>query len=273
VKHRIKSRCDNNCVEQGQSWLRTVCTTEAVIKGNQAMFLVAGSGGATATTRGLNGNIPPRVDSLTQVPTTLTEWHDKPQRTEFNIFASQGDGRRIMQMSTVKVMNRRIDQDILASLAGGTNNLGAAQTMTLALSVRALAHLDLQDVDTTEEDNMFFVGSPAMRAYLMQLKEFNDADLVEIKPLVGPARRFRRWAGFNWIFHSHVPGVGTASEQCFAFHRAAIGHAVNSGEMDVRAGYNEENAYYWARSSIFMGSALLQNAGIVVVNHDGSKYT
>jgi hypothetical protein len=24
--------------EQGQSWLRNVCTTEAVIKGNQAMF-------------------------------------------------------------------------------------------------------------------------------------------------------------------------------------------------------------------------------------------
>jgi hypothetical protein len=43
--------------------------------------------------------------------------------------------------------------------------------------------------------------------------------------------------------------------------------------MDVRAGYNEENAYYWARSSIFMGSALLQNSGVAVVNHDGSKYT
>jgi hypothetical protein len=93
--------------EQGQSWLRNVCTTEAMIKGNQAMFLVAGSGGATAVTRGLNGNIPPRVDSLTQVPATLVEWHDKPQRTEFNIFASQGDGRRIMQSSTVKVLDRK----------------------------------------------------------------------------------------------------------------------------------------------------------------------
>jgi hypothetical protein len=82
-KHRIKSRCDNKSdrqefiaqFEQGQSWLRTICTTEAVIKGNQAMFLVAGSGSATAVTRGLNGNIPPRVDSLTQVPATLVEWH------------------------------------------------------------------------------------------------------------------------------------------------------------------------------------------------------
>jgi capsid protein len=258
--------------EQKESFLRAMTVTEAVIKGNQAMFLVAGSGGAAAVTRGLNGNIPPRVDSLSQVPATLVEWHDKPQRTEFNIFASQGDGRRIMQMSTVKVMNRKIDQDILGALAGASNNLGAAQKMTLALAQRAMAHLDLQDVDTTEEDNMFFIGSPAMRAYLMQVKEFSDADFVDVKVHNGRQLRFRRWSGFNWAFHPHVPGAGSASESCFAFHRDSIGHAVNTGEMDVRAGYNEENAYYWARSSIFMGSALLQNAGIVVVNHDGSAY-
>ncbi len=256
------------------SWLRGCATTEAVIKGNQAMFLVAGSGGAMAVTRGLNGNIPPRVDSLTQVSATLVEWHDKPQRTEFNIFASQGDGRRIMQMSTVKVMNRKIDQDIISALSTGTNNLGTtAQTFTLALAMRALAKLDLNDVDTTEEDNLFFAVTPAAWAYLMQIKEFNNADFADIKPLVGPSRRYRRWAGFNWIKHPHLPGAGTASESCFAFHRAAVGHAVNTGEMDVRAGYNEENAYYWARSSIFMGTSVLQNAGIVVVTHDGSRYS
>ncbi len=258
--------------EQGQSLLRTCATTEAVIKGNQAMFLVAGSGGAMAVTRGLNGNIPPRVDSLAQTPATLVEWHDKPQRTEFNIFASQGDGRRIMQMSTVKVMNRKIDQDIISALATATNNLGAAQNFTLALAMHAMAKLDLNDVDTTEENDLFFAVTPAAWAYLMQIKEFNDADLVEVKPLTGPARRMRNWAGFNWIKHPHLPGAGTAAESCFAFHRAAIGHAVNTGEMDVRAGYNEENAYYWARSSMYMGSAVLQNPGIVVVNHDGSKY-
>src|SRR5258706_15699036 len=87
--------------EQGQSWLRTVATTEAVIKGNQALFLVAGSGGATAVTRGLNRNIPPRVARLTQIPATLVEWLDNPPPTEFNIFASPGNGRRIMEKRTV----------------------------------------------------------------------------------------------------------------------------------------------------------------------------
>src|SRR5260370_5177999 len=149
---------------------------------------------------GLNGKIPPRGDSLTQVPATLVEWHDKPQRTEFNIFASQGDGRRIMQSSTVKVLNRKIDQDILGVLSGASSNLGSPQAMTLALATRALAHLDLQDVDTTEEDNMFFVGSPAIPAYLMQFPEFTKAEYVEIKTLFGTARRFRSPPGFNLIF-------------------------------------------------------------------------
>jgi hypothetical protein len=63
--------------EEGTSWLRQTTVTEAVIKGNQATFLVAGSGGATATTRGINGLIPARADSMTQSTATLVEWHDR----------------------------------------------------------------------------------------------------------------------------------------------------------------------------------------------------
>lgn len=59
--------------EEGMSWLRQTTVTEAQISGNQATFLVAGSGGATATTRGLNGMIPARADSMTQPVVTLTE--------------------------------------------------------------------------------------------------------------------------------------------------------------------------------------------------------
>lgn len=61
--------------EEGMSWLRQTTVTEAVIKGNTATFLVAGSGSATATTRGINGLIAARADSLTQTSATLVEWH------------------------------------------------------------------------------------------------------------------------------------------------------------------------------------------------------
>jgi hypothetical protein len=52
--------------EAKQSLLRDLVTTEAVIKGNTAVFLVADSGSATAQTRGVNGLIPARADNLTQ---------------------------------------------------------------------------------------------------------------------------------------------------------------------------------------------------------------
>ncbi len=258
--------------EQGQSYLRPTTVTETVIKGNTATFLVADTNNAEPVTRGVNGLIPARADDLAQPTATLVEWHDKPRRSNFNIFASQGDGRRIMQEGTRKVMNRKIDQDIITELTTATLTAGSPTTASMSLVMRAATILDNNDVVVEDEDNMFFVASGAFRAYLMQIPEFNSADYVEVKPLVGPARRMRRWAGFNWIFHQGLTGKGTADETCFAYHRNAIGHAVNSGEMQVAAGYNEEDDYYWARTSIFMGSALLQNAGVVKVRHDGSAY-
>jgi len=63
--------------EEGMSWLRQTTVQETVIKGNQAEFLVAGSGNASAVTRGVNGLIPARADDLTQNTATLVEWHDQ----------------------------------------------------------------------------------------------------------------------------------------------------------------------------------------------------
>ena len=58
--------------EQRQSLLRDTVTTQAQITGNQAVFLVADTGSATATTRGANGLIPARADNLSQPTATLS---------------------------------------------------------------------------------------------------------------------------------------------------------------------------------------------------------
>ena len=259
--------------EQRQSMLSASVTREAVIKGNQATFLVAGSGAATAVTRGVNGLIPARNDDLNQYTATLVEWHDLVQKTDFNIFASQGDGRRIMQETTMGVINRKMDQDILVELDNGTQDAGnSASTMSLSLALRAWTILGNADVPVQEEDKMFCIISPAAYSYLMQTKEFASADYVEVKPFSGPARQYRRWAGVNWIMHPNVSGAGTAAEKLFMFHRDAIGQAVNTGDMNMAVGVDEEQHYSYARCSVYMGSKILQNTGIVRINHDGSAY-
>jgi hypothetical protein len=257
--------------EEGMSWLRRTTVTEAVIKGNQATFLVGGSGGATAVSRGINGLIAARADSLTQNTATLTEWHDLVRKTRFNIFQSQGDQRRLMQETTRKVLNRRIDQDIIDQLDTATTSLGAATSMSLNVVAQAVTTLGENEVDTSDEDAMWAVMTPAVRGYLMQIPEFASADFVDMKFLTGNAKRVLRWAGFNWIFHPNLSGTGTASESCYFFHRDAIGSAFDSGEgLDTAIGFNEEQDYSFARASSFTGAVILQQSGLVQFLHDAS---
>jgi hypothetical protein len=102
-----------------------------------------------------------------------------------------------MQESTRKVLNRRIDQDIVDQLDTATTNLGAATTMSLGIVAKAQTTLAEAEVEVEDEDNMWAVATPAVRGYLMQTTEWNSADYVDMKPLVGPARRVKRWAGLT----------------------------------------------------------------------------
>ena len=253
------------------SWLRQTTVTEAVIKGNQATFLVAGSGGAAAVTRGINGLIPARADSMTQTTATLTEWHDLVRKTRFNIFQSQGDQRRLMQDTVKKVLNRRFDADIIEQVDTATANLGAASTMSLSAVAKASVTLGENEVPVEEQDKMWALATPAVRGYIMQIPEATKIDYVEMKMLAGPTRRVMRWAGFNWIFHPNLTGVGTASEKCYFYHRDAVGSAFDSGEgLNTAIGYDEEQDYSFSRASSFTGAKLLQQSGIVQFLHDAS---
>lgn len=262
--------------EQRQSILRDAVTIEAEIKGNQAVFLVADSGGAEAVTRGPNGLIPGRADNLTQNTCTLAEWHDKAIKTRFNIFAGQGDQNALMQKTTMAVLNRKIDQDIIAELNTATNDTGTAVPGSVGLALKA--QTILQNNDVPSDGDVWAVITPAFRAYLMQTTEFASADFVRRAPFDGSQTTWRDAPGFydwmevKWIVHSRLPGKGTNAEKCFMFHRSAIGHAADLSGLDVQVDYNKEHDYSFARTSGFFGSKLLQNSGVVVINHDGSAF-
>lgn len=243
-----------------------------MIKGNQATFLVADSGSATAVSRGTNGMIPARSDNNTQNTATLAEFHDLVRKTGFNIFESQGDQRRIMQETSMGAINRKIDDLIIEQLDTATNDTGAAVTASVDLVIKAKVILGNAFVPTEEEENMFGLISNAFDGYLMQAPEYAKADYVDVKAFTGPTRKFRRWAGVNWIVHPRVTGAGTASEKCYLFHRNAIGQAANISGVQTYVDYDGEQDYSYARTSIYMGAKLLQQSGIVQMLHNGSAY-
>jgi len=255
--------------EQTKSLLRQSVTTEAQIKGNSAIFAVADSGSATAVTRGANGLIPARTDTIAQNTATLVEWHDLVRRTDFDIFASQGDGRRLMRDTSMAVVNRKIDSDILTILATATQTTGTTTTADLDLVMYAVTILGNNEVPM--DNNITGVITPAFYAYLMATAEFASADFVNNKPFTSGQMMFR-WAGVNWIVHPNLTGKGTNAEKCYLYHKSAIGHAVNTAGIQTKIGYDDEQAYSFARCSIDMGSVLLQNTGVVVITHDGSGY-
>jgi len=255
--------------EQRQSLLRNAVTTDGEVKGNQYVFLVADSGSAEATTRGANGLIPARADNLSQNTATLAEWHDLVRRTGFNIYASQGDGRRIMQETTMGVLNRKVDSDIIAALEAGTQDTGTAATMSLSLAMYGLTILGNNSVPL--DGNISCVITPAAFGYLMQTKEFNNVEYTNNKQFDNMMTNFR-WAGINWIVHPNLTGKGTAAEKCIMFHKSAIGHGCDMANIATAVGYDEEQDYSFARATSYLGSKLLQNSGIVILNHDGSNF-
>ena len=263
--------------EQHQSLLRETVTTEAVIKGQQAYFLIAGSGSAAAVTRGTNGRIPARSDSLTQTALTLQEWHDLVRKTGFNVFASQGNQRSIMQMTTMAVINRKIDELIINQLNTGSVTIGSVTTIP-NVSVFQNARVKLSNAAVPWDSNVTLLCQPSFLAYLEQAPEFANAQYVDLRPYAGDSPSWKdkpmayRWRNCLIVEHPNLPGRGTTAEKSFLFHKSAIGHAIDTGGIQSPVGYDEEQDYSYARCTAYMGAALLQNTGVVVISADGSAY-
>lgn len=266
--------------EQQQTLLRDTVTTEAIIKGGQAVFLVAGSGSASAVTRGVGGRIPARNDNNVQNTITLQEWHDLVRKTGFNIFESQGDQRAIMQRTTMAVVNRKIDDTIITgALNTGTVTIGTTgQLPNVSLVMNGL--VKLQNASVPWDNNVTLLAQPSLLAYLMQAPEWSSALYVtdQMRPFASKGPQWRdvpsawRWMNMLVIGHPGLPGRGTTSEKSFMYHKNAVGHAMDTAGLKVDVGYFSEQDYSWARATGYMGGAVLQNTGIVVATHDGSAY-
>lgn len=266
--------------EQRQSLLRETVTTQADIKGNTCVFLVADSGSATAVTRGTNGRIPARADNQTQNSCVLQEWHDLVRKTGFNVTASQGNQRQMMQDSSMGVVNRKIDDSIITELNTGTVTIGTAAVTVPNVSFFQNGRVKLSNASVPWDSRVTLLCQPSFLAYLEQAPEFANAQYVDLRPYKGtdenPSWEDKpmayRWRNCKIVEHPGLPGKGTTSEKSFLYHQTALGHAANMESMEARAGYDEEQDYSWQRTTIFMGAKLLQNAGIVVMTHDGSAY-
>lgn len=254
--------------EQKQSHLRGTVTTEGDVKGNQFVFMIEGAAD-TAVTRGANGNIPYASDDQTSATCVLAEYHHLARKTNFNIASSSAPQRLSMQRRGIVSINNKTDDLILTQLATTTysaNGGAAVAGMTIAALLEATAILDENKVPRDGE--RYGLLTPMAWAHLMDVAQFSSKDYTPDQPFMRGATEWRLWNGVKWCVHPNLPGVTTSSASCFVYHKMAVGHGLNMGEMVTKVGVNEEQDYSWARTSAYQGAKMLQTAGVVKVLHN-----
>ena len=253
--------------EQKQSFLRGMVTTEGDVKGNNFIFIIEGVADA-AVTRGANGNIPYASDDQSSATCALAEYHHLARKNNFNIYSSSVPQRLSMQRRGIVSINYKTDQLILAQFANATlsTNGGAAVAgMTLGVMLESTAILDEQKVP--DDGERYGLLTPRAWAWAMKLNQFSSGDWVSDKPYMKHTQ-WRDWNGVKWARHPNLAGVGTASASCFVWHKSAVGHGMNMGEMVTKVGTNDEQDYSWARTSAYQGAKSLQLGGIVKMLHN-----
>jgi hypothetical protein len=253
--------------EQKQSFLRGTVTTDGTVNGNNYIFIIE-SLADTAKTRGASGNIPYAADNQSSATCSLTEYHHLARKNNFDIASSSVPQRTNMQKRGVTSLNQRTDQLILAEAAQTTYNCGgAAAGVTLGLLLYACSILDTNYVP--DDGERYGLLTPMAWAWTMKISQFTSWDWVgeNDKPFMRQTQ-WREWNGVKWARHPNLPGTGTSSASCFVYHKGALGHALNQGEMQSMVGVNTEHDYSWARVSAYMGAKLIQGGGVVKVLHN-----
>ncbi len=263
-----------NGFDKTVSVLRDTVTTDYLERGGSAVFLVSDTSAQVAHSRGLNGDIPADSLALTQNTATLVPWHALVRVNDFNMFSAQSNLIDPMKKKVMAAINRKIDDDIITALNTSTTTITSGGTMSVNKVTLAQGILGGNKVPM--DGNLTFLITPAARAYLMQAPEFSNTQWSPMRPYAdgmpnyGDMRLVAKWAGMTIIVDPTLPGIGTAAEYCFMYHKDSIGHALNKNALEFDMDYHREQKYSWTNCSAFIGTAMLQTAGVVKITHDGS---
>ena len=255
-------------------------TSDGVAEGATFKFLIGDNGTDEATTRGANGNIQYSALPRSQATVTMTEWIAAYRETGFNIFTSQQSGQieKMMQDACNGKISRKKDQVILSALSAATVTTGTAVPASFSMIQKGLT--TLQNAGVPSDGFITLLASPAMKQYMSQWTEFNNAQLVGTDSLPlssgGPAFtnqiQMWKWNGINVIVHPKLAGVGTSDETCYLYHNRAVGLGFHTSAEKIAVGYNDEQRYSYVNQETYIGATILQNSGIVKIPHDGSAF-
>lgn len=257
----------------GVTMLADRFTEQSMTLGRSAVFDVATLGGRMSV-RSIDGRIPRRNRSDTQVTCTLDERVCKEEVTDFEAFTSQADERAKINRSVMLSVNEEIDYHVLTELANASTSYSAsAAPITLDTATKVIATIVQNKVPIGAQD-LTWIISPMMEAKLQNIQGYTSADYVTTKPLetggnqYSKERKIKAWLGCGWIVHPNLPNTGTSSCTTYLVHRSALGLAVPTKKIQYEAGRVPGELAECAVAGLMMGAKILQNAGILKFLHN-----
>ena len=248
------------------------------VVGSTQVFPKIGTG--TATTKARHGTITPMNQAHTAPSATLADfyagdWVDKLDEAKTNISIKEQYAK-----GGAMALGRKIDDQITTILDTTTETV-----ITLTVTSKAAIHASLLefveavfDNDVPNDGEIYGALTPRAWSQAMTVDAFSRSDFIGFDGLPykqgAPVGRWKDWMGVKWTMHTGLPGKGTATAKCFAWHKTAVGYASarSAGNIAGNAAVSADITWHGDRAAHFVnhmmsgGAALIDTTGVIEAN-------
>lgn len=254
---------------QGTTKLMGTVRTRSNSNSKTHRFPVLGKG--IATLRVPQTDVTPMNVVHTYKDATLLDYNASDYSAVEDLDKLSFDEKRELVMSCSKAIGRIIDQSIIDAMAasafatqvaisvGGTNT-----SLNIEKIMRAKRLLDQNGVD--EEGRYMAINALALENALQET-EIASSDFNVMKALA--AGDLKKFAGFQFIMiedraEGGIPLATSNQRNCFAYHRNAVGCAMNGGPKSSVDWIPEKRSWLMS-SDVTIGSVTVDTDGVIDV--------
>lgn len=224
---------------------------------------------------GRNAQTPNNDPAFARRMGVMVDFHDNRLLDRSEELKTISDPRSAYTIAAARSLGRKIDEVIIGAAVGNaysgetgsTSNtngnivLATAASMTLARVVAVKAALDNKDV---EEEDRFFVCTPAALDNLLNTTEATSADYNTVKALV--RGEIDSWMGFKWIRSTRISAVSSSTLIGIAYQKYGLCVAMAAQPL-VRTDERADLSYSWqVYYELNIGAVRLEEDRCVMVN-------
>lgn len=252
-----------------QKLLFNTVLTNFQSKGAKVVFEVADADPTLAVTRGANGKIPVGSFTQNQYDAVMETFFAYRELNKETTLYSQGNLEKVMTENVAGVINRTIDSHIISTLDTATQEYASGVPLT-NISINTFVNIKakLMQSRVPNDGEIYCVVNPSIEASLLTLPNVTNIFFSDKKNLQNPDSldwsdqiKMYEFAGLKFIVMPDLPGMGTALETNYVYHKKAVGLA-HLLDQAIDSGYDGRDKKYWVNADFSMASKIIQNTGI-----------